>query len=278
MTEWMIVYYPVIQSFTHLINKFMCLIVFANNLLKDYKLIFAANRDEFYNRPSEQADFWNDHPDLLAGKDLQAGGTWMGITRKGKFAAITNFRDLKNNRNDAPSRGYLTLDFLVNDVTPEEYYNGLKSDLKDYNGFNLILGDTNQLYYFSNKTTGLQKLEPGIHGISNALLDTPWPKVEKSKMQLKRLIEYQTIHPWEVLNILDDTSPAKDEELPDTGVGVELERILSSIFIKSEKYGTRSSTIVTVDKHNKVKFVEKTYYANTGRFSNKEFNFIIANK
>jgi uncharacterized protein with NRDE domain len=253
----------------------MCLIVFANNVLEDYKLIFAANRDEFYNRPSEQADFWKDRPDLLAGKDLQAGGTWMGITRKGKFAAITNFRDLKNNRNDAPSRGELTLDFLVKDVTPEEYYNRLKSELNNYNGFNLILGNIDELYYFSNKTDGLKKLEPGIHGISNAILDTPWPKVEKSKRQLKHLIEQQNIHPWEILNLLDDTSPAKDEELPDTGVGLELERILSPIFIKSEKYGTRSSTIVTVDKNNNVKFVEKTYFANTGRFSNKEFNFTI---
>ena len=253
----------------------MCLIVFANNVIKDYKLIFAANRDEFYNRPSEQADFWKDHPDLLAGKDLQAGGTWMGITRKGKFAAITNFRDLKNNRNDAPSRGNLTLDFLVKDVTPEEYYYRLKSELNNYNGFNLILGNIDELYYFSNKTDGLTKLEPGIHGISNAILDTPWPKVEKSKRQLKHLIEQQNIHPWEILNLLDDTSPAKDEELPDTGVGLELERILSPIFIKSEKYGTRSSTIVTVDKNNNVKFVEKTYFANTGRFSNKEFNFTI---
>ncbi|MCW8818436.1 MAG: NRDE family protein [Ignavibacteriaceae bacterium] len=256
----------------------MCLIVFANNVIKDYKLIFAANRDEFYNRPSEQADFWKDHPDLLAGKDLQAGGTWMGITRQGKFAAITNFRDLKNNKNDAPTRGKLTLEFLVNNDTPEEYYNSLKPELNSYNGFNLILGNIDELYYFSNKTNGLQKLEPGIHGISNAILDTPWPKVEKSKRQLKHLIEQQNIHPWEILNLLDDTSPAKDEELPDTGVGLELERILSPIFIKSGKYGTRSSTIVTVDKNNNVKFVEKTYFANTGRFSNKEFNFIINKK
>jgi uncharacterized protein with NRDE domain len=256
----------------------MCLIVFANNVLEDYKLIFAANRDEFYNRPSEQADFWKDYPDLLAGKDLQAGGTWMGITRKGKFAAITNFRDLKNHKNDAPSRGKLTLNFLINDVAPEEYYNGLKPELNNYNGFNLILGNIDELYYFSNKTNGLQKLKPGIHGISNAILDTPWPKVEKSKMQLNRLIEHQNIHPWEVLNILDDTSPAKDEDLPNTGVGLELERVLSPIFIKSEKYGTWSSTIVTVDNDNNVKFVEKTYFANTGRFSNKEFNFIINKK
>ncbi len=256
----------------------MCLIVFANNILDDYKLIFAANRDEFYDRPSEQAEFWTEFPDLLAGKDLQAGGTWLGITKQGRFAAITNFRDLKNHRNDAPSRGNLTLDFLTSDISPEAYYNKLKPTLNDFNGFNLLLGEVDELFYFSNKIEGLQKLKPDIHGISNAILDTPWPKVEKSKIQLQRLIEYQKIHPWEILNILDDTSPAKDEELPDTGVGVEIERMLSPIFIKSEKYGTRSSTIVTVDKQNNVRLVEKTYFGNSGRFSNKDFNFTINNK
>ncbi len=256
----------------------MCLIVFANNVLNDYKLVFAANRDEFYNRSSEQADFWSDHPNLLAGKDLQAGGTWLGITKEGRFAAITNFRDLKNIKDDAPSRGHLTLDFLVDSISPEDYYKKLKPILSSYNGFNLLLGYVDQLYYFSNKTEGIQKLKPGIHGISNAQLDTPWPKVKKSKRNLKNLIEQQNIHPWEVLNILDDTSAAKDEELPDTGVGVELERMLSPIFIKSEKYGTRSSTIITVDKENNVRVVEKTYFGNSGRFSNKDYNFTIHKK
>jgi uncharacterized protein with NRDE domain len=253
----------------------MCLIVFANKILDDYKLIFAANRDEFYNRPTEQAEFWIEYPDLLAGKDLQAGGTWMGITRQGRFAAITNFRDLKNHRSDAPSRGNLTLDFLIDDISPEECYNKLKPTLNNFNGFNLILGYVDELFYFSNKTEGLKKLEPNIHGISNAVLDTPWPKVEKSKRQLAHLIEQKNIHPWEILNLLDDTSLAKDEELPDTGVGLELERMLSPIFIKSEKYGTRSSTIVTVDNNNKVRFVEKAYFANSGRFSNRDFSFVI---
>ena len=253
----------------------MCLIVFANNVHPKYKLIFAANRDEFYNRPSEQAKFWEDYPNLLAGKDLQAGGTWLGITKEGRFSAITNFRDLKNHRNDAPSRGKLTLDFLVSSISPEDYYNNLKPTLDDFNGFNLLFGSVDKLYYFSNKTTELQKIESGIHGISNAILDTPWPKVEKSKKLLQNLIEKDDIHPWEVLNILDDSMIAKDAELPDTGVGMELERILSPIFIKSEKYGTRSSTVVMVEKNKNVTFVEKTYFANTGRFSNKEFNFTI---
>jgi uncharacterized protein with NRDE domain len=253
----------------------MCLIVFANNIHPNYKLIFAANRDEFYNRPSEQAEFWNEYPDLLAGKDLQAGGTWMGITRQGRFAAITNFRDLKNHRNDAPSRGKLTLDFLTSDVSVQEYYNKLKPTLNEYNGFNLLLGDVDQLYYFSNKTNSLKKLDHGIHGISNAILDTPWPKVEKSKRHLQSLIQQENINPWEVIAILKDSSIAKDEELPDTGVGLDLERMLSPVFIKSEKYGTRCSSVVMVDKENNVKFVEKFFFDGIGHFSNKEYKFII---
>ena len=253
----------------------MCLIVFANNVHPKYKLIFAANRDEFYNRPSEQAEFWKEYPDLLAGKDLQAGGTWMGITKQGKFAAITNFRDLKNHTNDAPSRGNLTLDFLINDDSPGEYYNKLKPALNDFNGFNLLLGNVDELFYFSNKTEGLQKLQTGIHGISNAILNTPWPKVERSKRHLESLIQQEDINVWEVIAILKDTSIAKDEELPDTGVGLDLERMLSPVFIKSEKYGTRCSSVVMVDKENNVKFVEKFFFDGIGHFSNKEYKFTI---
>jgi uncharacterized protein with NRDE domain len=253
----------------------MCLIVFANNVHPKYKLIFAANRDEFYNRPSEQAEFWKEYPDILAGKDLQAGGTWMGITKQGKFAAITNFRDLKNHTNDAPSRGNLTLDFLINDDSPLEYYNKLKPALNDFNGFNLLLGNVDELFYLSNKTKELQKLQTGIHGISNAILNTPWPKVERSKRHLESLIQQEDINVWEVIAILKDTSIAKDEELPDTGVGLDLERMLSPVFIKSEKYGTRCSSVVMVDKENNVKFVEKFFFDGIGHFSNKEYKFTI---
>lgn len=253
----------------------MCLIVFANKVHPDYKLIFAANRDEFYNRPSEQAEFWSDHPDLLAGKDLQAGGTWLGITKQGKFAAITNYRDLKNYRVDAPSRGNLTLDYLINNISPVDYYSKLEPTLNNFNGFNLLLGTVDELYYFSNEIDGLQKIEPGIHGFSNALLDTSWPKVEKSKQQLQNLINQNEIHPWEVIDILKNSTLAKDKELPDTGVGLELERMLSSIFIKSEKYGTRCSSVIMVDNDNNINFVEKFFFDGIGHFSNREFTFTI---
>jgi uncharacterized protein with NRDE domain len=253
----------------------MCLIVFANNFHPNYKLIFAANRDEFYDRSTKEAEFWKDNPELLAGMDLQAGGTWMGITKQGRFAAITNFRDLKNYKEEAPSRGKITLDFLTNNIQPEEYYNSLKPDLNGFNGFNLIFGTIDELFYFSNKSGGLQKLEPGIHGISNALLNTPWPKVEKVKRQLEVLLKQNEVHPWEVMSILYDTLKAKDENLPDTGVGIELERMLSPVFISSERYGTRCSTVVIVDYDNNVQFVEKTYHSGIGTFSNKEFKFEI---
>ncbi len=253
----------------------MCLIVFANNFHPDYKLIFAANRDEFYNRPTEAAHFWKYHSDLLAGKDLQAGGTWMGITKSGRFAAITNYRDMRNIKENAPSRGNLTLDFLTSDISPEKYFNQINSELKNYNGFNLVIGDVDNLFYFSNIKSELNKIEPGIHGLSNAFLDTPWPKVDKSKLKLEIAINGNQISEDRLMKILDDKSFAEDQKLPDTGVGKELEKVLSSVFIKTEKYGTRCSTVLLVDKNNNVKFVERTFMPAENRFVRNEFNFEI---
>jgi uncharacterized protein with NRDE domain len=253
----------------------MCLIVFANNFHPDYKLIFAANRDEFYNRPTEAAHFWNDHPDLLAGKDLQAGGTWMGITKSGRFAAITNYRDMKNIKVNVPTRGNLTLDFLISDISPGKYFKQINSELKNYNGFNLILGDVNNLFYISNIKSEIIKIEPGIHGLSNAFLDTKWPKVEMSKQRLKDAINNKQISENQLMKILDDINFADDDKLPDTGLEKELERVLSSVFIKTGKYGTRCSTVLLVDKNNNVKFIERTFIPEENKFNRNEFNFKI---
>jgi len=255
----------------------MCLVVFAHNSHPNYKFIFAANRDEFYDRPTEQADFWEDQPDLLAGKDLQAGGTWMGITKSGKFAAITNYRDLSNIKEDAPTRGLLVTDYLLGNLSSEDYYNSVKGDLKKYNGFNLIFGNINSLYYFSTHTEGLRKLDPGVHGLSNAVLDSPWPKVEKSKKHFLKLVKHEEIHAWELLSLLTDTRKANEKDLPDTGVGTEWEKVLSSVFIQSPQYGTRCSTAVLIDNENNVRFAEKTFFGNLGAFSNKDYNFKIEN-
>jgi uncharacterized protein with NRDE domain len=253
----------------------MCLIVFANKYHDKYKLIFAANRDEFYNRPTEAAHFWKDHPELLAGKDLQAGGTWIGVTKSGKFAAITNYRDMQNTKENAPSRGKITLNFLLSDISPENYFSQIKSELKNYNGFNLILGNIDNLFYISNIKSELTKIESGIHGLSNAFLDTSWPKVKKSKLKLEDAINSRHISEEGLMKILDDKSFAEDENLPETGVGIELERVLSSAFIESDKYGTRCSTVLLVDKNNNVKFVERTFIPAESRFIRNEFNFEI---
>ncbi len=254
----------------------MCLIVFAYKFHLKYKFIFAANRDEFFNRSTRQANFWKDQPELLAGKDLQAGGTWMGITKNGRFAAITNYRDLRNIKDDAPSRGLLTSNFLLGNQSAEVYYNSLKNNLTIYNGFNLILGEIDTLFYFSTHKEELQKLKPGIYGLSNATLDVPWPKVEKSKRMLEKILEQDEIHPWELLSLLGDTLKAKDDKLPDTGVGLELERTLSPVFIQSPGYGTRCSTALLIDNKNNVRFIEKTFFNGQGIFSNKDYNFVIS--
>ena len=253
----------------------MCLIVFAYKAHPKYKFIFAANRDEFYDRPTEQAGYWKDHPELLAGKDLLANGTWMGITKRGRFAAVTNYRDLRNIKENSPSRGLLTRDFLLGNQTAEEFYNSIKDRLSNYNGFNLILGNTDNIYYFSTHRNDLTKLEPGIYGLSNAIIDTPWPKVLRSKERLRKLLQQTEFHHDDVLNLLGEMETASDTDLPDTGVGLELEKVLSSVFIRSPKYGTRASTAVIVDNNNTVNFVEKNFYGNQQTFSYKEYSFII---
>lgn len=255
----------------------MCLIVFAYKMHPKYKLIFAANRDEFYDRPSKEAHFWDDYPSLLAGKDLLAGGTWMGITKQGKLAAITNYRGPGELKNDPPSRGHLITSFLTNNKTATGYYSEIEKSLKEYNGFNLIYGEIDDLYHCSNKAEHFQRINKGIYGISNALLDTPWPKVEKSKYRLKNLLEQGTIIQEELLNLLSDTTTANDEELPETGISLELEKMLSAVFTKSGKYGTRCSTAVMIDNDNNVNFAEKTFENKKGSFSLKEFKFKITN-
>jgi uncharacterized protein with NRDE domain len=255
----------------------MCLLYIANNVHKEYKFILAANRDEFYDRPSLSAHFWENHPDLLAGKDLKAGGTWLGITKSGRLAAITNYRDMKNIKPNAPSRGSLTTDFLVGSSSPEEYYSSVEKEAQLYNGFNLIFGNAadNDLYYFSNQSNEFKKLDAGTYGLSNCLLDTPWPKVEKVKARFSDLINEEAFNEEKAFDILYDMETAEDSLLPDTGVGPELEKLLSSVFIKFQGYGTRCSTLILIDRQNKATFTEKTYFHEKDEFKEKNFQFFI---
>lgn len=253
----------------------MCLIFLSIKQHPTYKLIVAANRDEFYNRRTQAADFWIDQPNILAGRDLEAGGTWLGVSRTGKISMVTNFRDPKNIRAKAPSRGHLVSDFLANGDTASQFINGIVPKAKLYNGFNLIGGTADQLFYFSNYSEGITSLEGGLYGLSNHLLDTPWPKVVRGKKRMAEVLQ-RHFKPSDLFEVLVDEDRATDDLLPDTGVGLERERALSSMFIKMSGYGTRCSTVVLVDHSNNLFFAERVYDLNTFQFSEKSFTFKIA--
>ncbi len=241
----------------------MCLILLALNAHPGYRLILAANRDEFYSRPTAPAAFWDNAPQLLAGRDLKGGGTWLGITRSGRLAALTNYRDPGAERPDAPSRGALVSGYLTGTASTDEYLARLKKEGGACNGFSIIFGDAGHLCFFSNRGERLHFIEPGLHGLSNRLLDTPWPKVTRGKEALARLVaEGETVRPEDLFAILADRTVAPDEFLPDTGVGIELERLLSPLFTAAPSYGTRSSTVILIDRENCVTFCERTFNGN----------------
>jgi len=238
----------------------MCLILLSYKLHPHYRLILAANRDEFYNRPTAPLNYWTDHPDVLAGRDLKGSGTWLGVTRAGRIAAITNYREPASQMENAPSRGILIRDFLTGTASPQQYLEAVSKMRRAYNGFNLIAGDPSGLYYYSNRAARIRQLQPGLYGISNHLIDTAWPKIQRGKDLLhgqlrgRERIDIQKI--WE---ILADRSQPPEAELPDTGVGLEWERILSPLFIISADYGTRSSSIVLIENSGRVTICERTF-------------------
>ncbi|WP_047152777.1 NRDE family protein [Aneurinibacillus tyrosinisolvens] len=238
----------------------MCLILFAYKAHPDYPLIVAANRDEFYNRPTAPAAFWEDYPFILAGRDLEKMGTWMGVTKTGRFAAITNYRDPLDVRDDVKSRGELVSDYLSSDIAPEQYLCKVKEHHRDYNRFNLLVGDTTSLFYYSTLENIVSEIEPGIHGLSNHVLDTSWPKVSIGKERLAHLLkEKGRLDTKPLFDILSDEKRAPDTDLPNTGVGIEWERMLSPLFIRSGGYGTRSSTVVLFNNKNRILFEERFY-------------------
>ena len=222
----------------------MCLIVFAWKKSADTPLLLAANRDEFYARPALAASWWEEAPHVYAGKDLEAGGTWMGINKQGRFAAITNIRNGEAKKNGAPSRGKIVADFLCDNISPSSYLQTLAAEAKHYAGFNLILGDANDIYWFSNaQQHAAQRLQPGFYGLSNASLDTPWPKVIEAKTQFEKLIQKNSSD-QDYFELLADTTQAPEHLLPQTGVSLEWERLLSSIHIHSNDYGTCVSSLI----------------------------------
>lgn len=236
----------------------MCLILFALNQHKDYPLIVIANRDEFYARPTLPAHWWEEHPQIFAGRDLTAGGTWMGVTRQGRFAAVTNVREPGGMSPGERSRGDLTREFLQSDIAARDYLEQLEPDLKKYSGFNLLLGDDQGLWFTSNRESGIAKIQPGFHGISNGRFDEPWPKLKTGKQALADAI-LSGADTKRLMQILSDGDQAADHLLPDTGIELSFERLLSSRFIHSEEYGTRASTLVKFSNQNTIEYIEQNY-------------------
>lgn len=253
----------------------MCLIFISVQDHPRYKLVVAANRDEFYQRKTAPASYWQDHPEILGGRDLEARGTWMAMNKNGRIAMVTNYRDIRNIKPVAPSRGALVTDFLLDGSSPEDYLGEVESKAQEYNGFNLVVGSGDGLWYSSNYQYGIHKLSPGLHGLSNHLLDTPWPKVERGLGKMKALLKEPGLSTDPLFHVLFDDVIAADDALPDTGVGLERERMLSSMFIKSPGYGTRCSTVVLIDHNNHVQFSERVFDLRTFDYRQQDFEFNI---
>ena len=239
----------------------MCLITFAYKAHPKYRFILAANRDEFYSRPTTAVDWWKDHSEILGGRDLQALGTWMAMNKNGRFAAVTNFRDIKNINSNAQSRGDLPVNFLIGNKSPDEYASSIHRDGKKYNGFNLLVM-SEEMTHVSNYDESINSLEPGVYGLSNALLDTPWPKVVKSKEALKKLIE-KDFSTKDLIETMQDETTAADENLPETGLDYAREKALSAMCIRTPDYGTCCSTAITIDYDGNVDFMERVIQSET---------------
>ncbi|QWV94153.1 NRDE family protein [Geomonas oryzisoli] len=252
----------------------MCTLLLAYRFHPAYRLVVAANRDEYYQRPTQPAHFWEDAPHVFAGRDLVHGGTWLGVTATGRIAALTNYRDPSDlHRHGPSSRGQLVSGFLTEDAGAEEYLARLRDSGISYGGYNLLVGDSERLFCYSNKSDRVLPIEPGIHGLSNHLLDTPWPKVCRGKDGLDRILARQDFAVEELFALLADHTHPPDQELPDTGVGLELERMLSPIFITSAQYGTRCSTVLLVDHSGKATFIERSFEGGAATERQTEFQW-----
>jgi len=241
----------------------MCVIFFAYRQHSEYPLILLANRDEFYERPTAPAEFWEDAPNIFAGRDLVHGGTWLGITKSGRFAAVTNYRDPFAPKGRF-SRGDLVSDFLKTENSVEDYLKKIQTNAADFSGFNLLVGEFNPqiqtLGYYSNREGKVKILAPGIHGLSNHLLDTPWRKVNKGKAELTKFLQNSELEKERFFKLLNDKTLADDTDLPDTGIGFEREKLLSAIFIETPIYGTRSSSVVLVNKDYEISLDERNFH------------------
>jgi uncharacterized protein with NRDE domain len=251
----------------------MCLLVFALRAHPDYSLILAGNRDERHARAAAPAAFWPEAPQLLAGRDLEAGGTWLGVTAGGRYAVITNYRDGLDPPKAPRSRGELTTGFLTGDLSAADYLHEVQQRAREYGAFGLLCGDRESLHYYSNRGGGPAEVEPGIHGLSNHLLDTPWPKVRSAATRMKLLLETGAVTGEALFRLLADRTPAADDTLPDTGIGLERERLASATFMVDPDYGTRCSTLLLLHRDGGIQFAERRFDAAGESLETRRFQF-----
>lgn len=238
----------------------MCLLLVAHDCCPGYRLVLAANRDEFHARPTAPAAVWHDQRNVVGGRDLEAGGTWLAADTEGRFATITNVRAAHGRRAARRSRGLIVSDFLSGRDSAEDFTASLADSGDDYDGFNVLTYDRRTLCWYSNQTPAPRALEPGIYTLSNALLDTVWPKTARLREGFGRMLGAQPEDIVEnLLSLLRDAHLPDDDELPETGVGHAMERILASIFIRGESYGTRCSTVLLIDLDDRLTFHERRY-------------------
>lgn len=250
----------------------MCLILIAHQYTERTPLLVLANRDEFYARPTAAAAPWEECGELIAGRDLASGGSWFGA-RGLRWASVTNYRENIKNRHSHRSRGWLVRDYLLSADPPQEFLMKATGQGNEYAGFNLLLGDGEELWYSSNRGPAAQRLKPGIYGLSNHLLDTPWPKVKRGKKALLGLLSHAQIDLGQAFAILADTSLAADAELPDTGIPLAWERALSAAFISTEDYGTRCTTLLMRSAGNRHLFAERRFAGSPGDWEESTYTW-----
>ncbi len=251
----------------------MCICLVAINYHPDYPLILLSNRDESFDRPTLYAHFWNDQTQILAGRDLKDKGTWLGVSKQGRIALLTNYRSPDSNDPNKKSRGALVVDFLKNPIAPHNYIEVLKNTKTLYNGYNLIFGEIRDLYYYNNFFDIWSKLNEKINVLSNGTLNNNWPKCKRLKDLFLKNVSNKKININVLFKILIDTKSFPDHELPDTGIGILKERFLSPIFIIGKDYGTRTSTVILFNNKGNIQFIERTYKPGTTEIETEKYYF-----
>lgn len=249
----------------------MCLIVIAFQVDAGYPLVVGGNRDELHARPTQDARWWADQPDILGGRDLQAGGTWLAVHRSGRFAAVSNYRDAQPTRPGLRSRGDLVTAFLQSDASPVDYLQSISP--ANYSGFNLLVSDGDSLSYLSNRDGDVRELTPGIYGLSNATLDTPWEKVERSKRRLQELISNNAINETSLMRLLGDRNKGPVDEVRSERLPFATAHAFTAPFVVLPEYGTRCSTVVLADRDGRWSFLERRFDSNGRKTGESQHSF-----